>query len=548
MAFANVDSIAGSGGIAHQGGSSTNTDWAFNQTGGNWQQWDGGIGLNGPACTPGWHHLAAVYDGTNSIFYVDGVFAISGVDTAINTTITQLRIGANGDVNYFFGFINDVKLWDDVRTPDQIATYYASVSSTYAKIPELILDYQFALSGSYDHSPYTLMPTATTAGTIEVKDMYKVVGAEFGFAENEYLTIDPAQLYKTAYRRPRTLMGWISPFVDTGQGFLASVGSGTSNAEWAIGQTGGTWAIYDGIGTVLGPDCTYGWHHLAGVYDGTNSILYVDGVFAASAVDVSINTTEIGPLRIGTDSDLLYLEGFTNDVKLWDAVRTPDQVLTYFSETSATYQDKPDDLIFNYQFSSVSGSYDHSDYTLQPTATGGTIPVESIEGAEGGLFTGTQYVRFDTGQLYKVQQRSPKIIMAWVYDTDLVTGVRIAAHFGSTASHADWGVGANATNWVGYRDFVVVTDGAVAGGWHHLAFSYDPVNSLQTLYVDGVSAAEAVYATLITAETELAIGGAASALSDWRGYVNDVKIWSTAKDGSYIESYFASTSSIYVSG
>ena len=377
--------------------------------------------------------------------------------------------------------------------------------------------------------------------------MYGVVGVEFGFAQNEYLSIETEQLYKTAYRRPRTFMGWASVFLDTGQGFIASQGAGTTNVNFSIGQNGGNWSLYDGITHVGTTTCTYGWHHLAGVYDGTNMILYVDGVESASAVDTAI-FTGLTQLYIGNNGDNLYFEGLTNDIKLWDDVRTPDQVLTYYSETSAAYQAFPDDLIFNYQFSSVSGSYDQSDYTLLPTATGGTVPVESIEGAEGGLFTGTQYVRFDTSQLYKVQQRAPKIIMAWVYDTSLAAGNRIAAHFGSTATNGDWGLGVQNNLWTGYRDLLYVNDGASSGGWHHLAFAYDPVNSLQTLYVDGFSAIEVVYATPITAQTELAIGGAASALLDWIGYINDVKIWSTAKDGSYIESYFASTSSIYVSG
>lgn len=75
-----------------------------------------------------WHHVAAVGDGTNVTFYVDGVMS-SGSGTmsgfsASNAT-NQLEIGSiqnsvGGRLSFFDGQIDDVRLWNVIRTQTQI--------------------------------------------------------------------------------------------------------------------------------------------------------------------------------------------------------------------------------------------------------------------------------------------------------------------------------------------------------------------------------------------------------------------------------------------
>ena len=84
-----------------------------------------------------WHHIVAVYDGVDKIIYVDGIqVAISnnphsGVGLGTGTT----RFGILGDGSesgsynagrnnfYYDGLIDEVRIWNDVRTPSEIMNF-----------------------------------------------------------------------------------------------------------------------------------------------------------------------------------------------------------------------------------------------------------------------------------------------------------------------------------------------------------------------------------------------------------------------------------------
>lgn len=81
-----------------------------------------------------WHHIAAVYDGVDKYIYVDGVeVAVSNnphSGVALGTGVTRFGILGDGSEagsygigrnnRYFDGRIDEVRLWNDVRTPAEI--------------------------------------------------------------------------------------------------------------------------------------------------------------------------------------------------------------------------------------------------------------------------------------------------------------------------------------------------------------------------------------------------------------------------------------------
>jgi hypothetical protein len=77
-----------------------------------------------------WHHLAGVYDGSQVRLYLDGVLkstaALSGAP--INTPGTTLTIGfapssGGPPASFFDGRIDDVRVWYDVRSADEIQNF-----------------------------------------------------------------------------------------------------------------------------------------------------------------------------------------------------------------------------------------------------------------------------------------------------------------------------------------------------------------------------------------------------------------------------------------
>lgn len=83
------------------------------------------------------------------------------------------------------------------------------------------------------------------------------------------------------------------------------------------------------------------WHHIAGVYDGANMKLYIDGVLVKTEVNHtgSINSSVSSvPVAIGggfaSDGSVVYkYKGAVDEVRFWNTARTSDQIrLNYLNE------------------------------------------------------------------------------------------------------------------------------------------------------------------------------------------------------------------------
>ena len=110
-------------------------EWSFTGGSGAWESINSSSSTNGEIYDGNtlkfgiWTHLASTYDGTNYRFYVNGVLA--GSKTAGYSRVgfnsipaRPLRIGAGrteGSATYFFnGAVDEVRIWNYVRTQDEI--------------------------------------------------------------------------------------------------------------------------------------------------------------------------------------------------------------------------------------------------------------------------------------------------------------------------------------------------------------------------------------------------------------------------------------------
>src|SRR5690606_12645569 len=69
------------------------------------------------------------------------------------------------------------------------------------------------------------------------------------------------------------------------------------------------------------------WNHVAGVYDGAEMRLYINGELDSSQNVSGAISTSAGPLFIGADpTESRYLAGRLHDVQLWSVDRTGAQI------------------------------------------------------------------------------------------------------------------------------------------------------------------------------------------------------------------------------
>tara|TARA_Y100001970_G_scaffold82189_1_gene104073 strand:+ start:2282 stop:3601 length:1320 start_codon:yes stop_codon:yes gene_type:complete len=74
-----------------------------------------------------WYHIVASYDGTTQKLYVNG--SLDGSQNrSLNTGTGNVKIGRQPDWNgqYFYGFIDEVAIWDEALTASEVSSIYAS--------------------------------------------------------------------------------------------------------------------------------------------------------------------------------------------------------------------------------------------------------------------------------------------------------------------------------------------------------------------------------------------------------------------------------------
>jgi len=99
------------------------------------------------------------------------------------------------------------------------------------------------------------------------------------------------------------------------------------------------------------------WHHIAGVYDGTTSYIYIDGNLEASA-DYAFNNSS-GELYFGTwkDTGTRWFNGKIKNVRIWNKALTSEEV--EISMKRKKLSGTEDGLVAYYKFNEGSGTVLH---------------------------------------------------------------------------------------------------------------------------------------------------------------------------------------------
>ena len=111
-------------------------DWGSNATSAQWglwidplakpTLWGWGDDLQGHMFLgySAWHHIAATYDGTNRVLYLDGAIENRGVATLNTGTTYNLQLGRGPSGNYFPGRIDEVRIYDRALSAEEVRDVY----------------------------------------------------------------------------------------------------------------------------------------------------------------------------------------------------------------------------------------------------------------------------------------------------------------------------------------------------------------------------------------------------------------------------------------
>jgi hypothetical protein len=128
-----------------------------------------------------------------------------------------------------------------------------------------------------------------------------------------------------------------SPILTKGDtSYRVARGNTGDNIQWAT-QSGGTGSLTSTSGNPTLADGN--WHHVVTVMDGTNKIIYIDGVSVGTFGNLSFASNS-NSLRIGGNSAQTgrYFNGRIANVAVYDHDLTATQVLTHYKAGTATTQ------------------------------------------------------------------------------------------------------------------------------------------------------------------------------------------------------------------
>jgi hypothetical protein len=253
------------------------------------------------------------------------------------------------------------------------------------------------------------------------------------------------------------------------------------------------------------------WHHLVGVYDGTNLLIYVDGVQGGSTSASGITmpslvySFEVGGNCNGHGG--LFFPGQIDDVRVYNRALSASEIADLYkmggvnTNTSASLPQgigRLDSGLAGYwAFDDGSGTTPVDSSTNGHNATFGDAPTWTTGQIGGALsFDGSNdYV--DMGDVAVLNNATAFTITTWVKDSDFADGGRLFHKRNGDNNDIMFGI------WSDNQFYVEVGNGqnsyglfsgyssiVSSGVWYHIAMVYDGLGATDAdrlkLYINGV--------------------------------------------------------------
>ncbi len=312
-----------------------------------------------------WHHLVMTYDSQTAEetkIYLDGVLVQSfseyggllseSGDSPLTIGVSRPTTASTGD---FDGMIDDLAIWDAALSAEQVAAMYPVPGplaywtfDAWSAEAGVIADQQ----GNYHGEVSGATLTTGSQGRF---------GEALSFANNDDFMsagvvaelINPSAFSASVwFQRSVDHVGTESATNHAVNNVLLAHSSNWANDTFEIGTEGEFIEIYLDTeelgGSILPIRQPAGiqngiWHHLVFTYDSLESEeakIYLDGslVHATSDYGGLISESDMAPLSFGVARpdgvSAGHFEGLLDDVAIWDAALTNQQVTILFEETS----------------------------------------------------------------------------------------------------------------------------------------------------------------------------------------------------------------------
>ena len=304
-----------------------------------------------------WYHICMTYNGTNASFYLNGSFLSTQTigTNGINNGVSLLgSYSSSSPSETFNGTIAAARIYQKALSAAEVLQNYEAQKSKFANTivqQGLVLNldagnpYSYAGAGTawYDVSGNGKIGTLT--GGVTYSSLY---GGDFVLdGVNGYIQTDLNQNTDNAQ------ITWEAWFWDNSAGIGANLNTAIISNYGAVATTPFTILhIFDNGIPFFGQrnssgtadEAVYGtsicngvWHHLVGVVDSSNMLLYVDGVIGASKTKITGTTTSGQNLVIGGNHLGRYQSCRIASARCYNIALSAAQVLQNYNATKGRF-------------------------------------------------------------------------------------------------------------------------------------------------------------------------------------------------------------------
>ena len=273
-----------------------------------------------------WAHVAASFDGTTAIFYVNGQRTGSGAFSFGSDPLARVVFGAaerNG-VNPFRGALDDIQLYDQALSQAQIQVAMTGTVQAELAAEELVAHWALdETTGRLASDSAGICHGVLLGGPVWRPTDGKVGGALLFDGVDDCVVTD---FVPRPPEGPFRVLAWVKGGA-VGQAVLSQDGA-MGGTDWLAAGAAGQLMTGLGGGQPLASSqiITDGqWHEVGLTWDGTGRMLYVDGT--AVAMDKPTGSVDsMAGLNIGVGRNLdagTYWAGLIDDVRIYDRTGKP---------------------------------------------------------------------------------------------------------------------------------------------------------------------------------------------------------------------------------
>jgi hypothetical protein len=289
-----------------------------------------------------WYHIAAVNDAGTRHVYVNGIdLSLSGTPQTTVSNSVPVTIGngyvaddPEGQLKYFNGLIDDVRIWDDVRTVAEIRTnmYQELTGNENGLVAYFPFNETSGTSTNDSQSSSNHDGTLTNMVGSEWTTSSAIFGPKHALnfdGTDDYVNLGNTDEFDNLSLTDFTMEMWVKT-TRTDRSILIGNHDGNPSYSFEIFRGGKLRTYLNGTNHLDDVSVADGnWHHVATTVDFSGNVtMYIDGKESYSAAVGETAYSVDRDLMVGRDPRPIsyYFDGSMDEIRIWSDVRTAAEI------------------------------------------------------------------------------------------------------------------------------------------------------------------------------------------------------------------------------